>query len=514
MDLMNMNIMHKMNLNNMNMNNMNIMNNMGMNNINTNDGLMSNEGELETDNQNNQIDKQNLIINDIKKRFKNLNQKLSIIENDNNHLKKQLMIEKNKNKNILPDNRIILENSINEGKKLIDDVQKKNAKLKEKLNDLETQNNSLNYQLIDANQKIKRLESDSKQKENDNNNNNNGNNNQDNSNEINKLKNLIDEHEKNIAKLSFDNKKLLEKMENMKKEYKEEKKLMINYKNSEIKSHIQVIEKYKQFFKNNNINENMINNRMNLNGNNNLDYEKLMIELKNKDKIIKSLNLKINKCVDEYKNVIEVNSLSEQHSKEYQKLNEKLFNEKNELLKQNENLKRAISSFTNQMNEANNIYKNKAYQNNKYINDLINKLQEYKKKVITLKKKICELHEIIDKLKNNKYQRSTNNSNYNSYLDKHPIPSTPSQIPKITVMNNQGSQYYSSNTASIGFKNGNIMMNNVSRPFDNNIRSRSNYVENKNGMSSDGLEIKQKKSLENYRKFLSQLEQNMPNAKP
>ena len=81
-------------------------------------------------------------------------------------------------------------------------------------------------------------------------------------------------------------------------------------------------------------------------------------------------------------------------------------------------------------------------------------------------------------------------------------------------MNNQGSQYYSSNTASIGFKNGNIMMNNVSRPFDNNIRSRSNYVENKNGMSSDGLEIKQKKSLENYRKFLSQLEQNMPNAKP
>ena len=36
---------------------------------------------------------------------------------------------------------------------------------------------------------------------------------------------------------------------------------------------------------------------------------------------------------------------------------------------------------------------------------------------------------------------------------------------------------------------------------------------NKN-KSNDGLDQNQKKSLENYRKFLSQLDQNLPNPKP
>ena len=130
-----------------------------------------------------------------------------------------------------------------------------------------------------------------------------------------------------------------------------------------------------------------------------------------------------------------------------------------------------------------------------------------------MKKKVCELHVIIDKLKNNKYQSSTN-SNYNGYLDKHPIPSTPSQLHKISIMNNNKNNTISNNNSLMGYKNGNIMANNSYKSYENNIRGRSNFIENKNGISNDGLEIKQKKNLENYKNFLSQLEPNMQNNKP
>ena len=36
-------------------------------------------------------------------------------------------------------------------------------------------------------------------------------------------------------------------------------------------------------------------------------------------------------------------------------------------------------------------------------------------------------------------------------------------------------------------------------------------MEIKNGLSNEELEIRQKKSIENYRKILSHLDQNMPN---
>ena len=303
-------------------------------------------------------------------------------------------------------------------------------------------------------------------------------------------------------------------MENMKKEHKKEKNLMISYKNSEIKSYHKLIEEYKEYFKNNNINidKNNINNpHLNYNENNNLDYEKMMMELNNKDKIIKSLNIKLNEFSKEYKNIIEINMLSTKNNKELEQNFQNLINDKNNLIKENTNLKNAIANFAKQMKEANNIFKNKTLQKNNEKNALINKLNEYRKKVISLKKKINELYTIIAKLKNKKYQTSTNNSNFNNYGNTLQIPSSPSQNQKISFMNHQSNNFYTKSPV-IGLKNGNIIMNNGNRAYGNNIGL--NIRDNKNGLPNEEFENRQKKSIENYRKFLSQLEQNMPNPKP
>jgi hypothetical protein len=290
---------------------------------------------------------------------------------------------------------------------------------------------------------------------------------------------------------------------------------MINYKNSEIKSYHKLIEEYKEYFKNNNINidKNNINNpHLNYNGNNNLDYEKMMMELNNKDKIIKSLNIKLNEFSKEYKNIIDINMLSTKNNKELEQNFQNLINDKNNLIKENTNLKHAIANFSKQMKEANNIFKNKSLQKNIERNNFINKLNEYRQKVIALKKKINELHTYIGKLKNRKYQTSTNNSNFNNYGNILPIPSSPSLNQKISFMNNNQPNNFYTKSPLIGSKNGNIIMNNANRVFGNNIGI--NISDNKNGLSNEELENKQKKSIENYRKFLSQLEQNMPNPKP
>jgi len=92
-----------------------------------------------------------------------------------------------------------------------------------------------------------------------------------------------------------------------------------------------------------------------------------------------------------------------------------------------------------------------------------------------------------------------------------PIPSTPNQAQKIPLMNNTGNNYYNK-TPLMNAKNGNLMMmENLNRPYGSSV---GEYYQNKNGKTNEGMEQKQKKSIENYRKFLSKLEQNIPNQKP
>ena len=59
----------------------------------------------------------------------------------------------------------------------------------------------------------------------------------------------------------------------------------------------------------------------------------------------------------------------------------------------------------------------------------------------------------------------------------------------------------------MGAKNRNLTMINEIRQYGNS------WDVNKNSIFNDRLDQMHKKSLENYSKFLSQLEQNMPNIK-
>lgn len=132
------------------------------------------------------------------------------------------------------------------------------------------------------------------------------------------------------------------------------------------------------------------------------------------------------------------------------------------------------------------------------------KLNEYKNKVIILKKKVCEQNGIIDTIGNNSL------INYN-IRSKQPITSTPNQSYKIInknkIMNYSTDNSYLTKTPLMRLKNGNLTMINEDRQYGNSVGG------NKFNIFNDGLDQIHKKSLENYRKFLSQLEQNMPNIK-
>ena len=494
------------NLNNMNDVNIspNIIKNMNMNNI--NDEFMGSDGQGELEYQSsNSLTQQKLInnIEDINEHFMDLEQRFNSIEIENKNLKKELSNEKKKNLKIPPNNIKIYENSINQGKILLEDVKKKNAKLIEKINDLESKNKSLNYQLIEVNQKLKKYENDSKKNANDNTKENNGKNDKDSANEITKLKNKIDEYEILISKMKFDKKALEEKIENIKKEHKSEKNLMISYKNSEIKACNKLIEEYQAYIRNNNIHTNR-NNNMNFNGNESVEFQKLMMELSQKDQLINTLNNKLNQISTDFNKI----NLSNQNNNanQIQIQMQKLINEKKELIKENQIHKKRLSSFIEQIKEANNLLNRKTYKYQKDISYMTMKLREYKNKVITLKKKVCELHEVIELIKAKGYQTASNSLINNNIRNMQPIPSTPDQINKVN-MNNSSNNYFAK-TPLIDAKNGNIIMNNEARQYGSSVGA------NKNGISNDGLDQIQKNSLENYRKFLSQLDQSMPKPKP
>ena len=101
-------------------------------------------------------------INDINQRFAELEKEFNSLEKQNKILEKQLVYEKMKNKNNSPNDIQIYLNSIKQGKIFLENSKKKNIELQKTIKDLEEQKNSLEYKLVEANQKIKRFESDYK----------------------------------------------------------------------------------------------------------------------------------------------------------------------------------------------------------------------------------------------------------------------------------------------------------------------------------------------------------------
>ena len=342
-----------------------------------------------------------------------------------------------------PNDFLMYDNTLKQGKLFLEDQKKKNAELKKIINDLEEQKKASDYKLIEANQKIKRLEKDFNIINNNNNNQNeeNKNNSNDNNNEIINLKNKIDEYEIANSKLVLDNENLKKKMDALEKEYKNQMKIFVQYKNSEIKTYHNTISQYKDYFKNHKINPNVnkpINNVSNNNpNNNNLDYGTIMVEMSNKDNLIKSLNSKLDKYMNEYKDIIGEKQLVQQKCNEMQFNNQKLINENNDLKEKNENLKTEISNLNQKMKMNKIKYKNNEYIFNQNMTQMKDKLTDYKQRIIMLKTKIKELigdnqpSKLLKQKSNNNY---TKNPNINNFLDIKQIPLTPTQKKKFSGM--------------------------------------------------------------------------------
>ena len=419
----------------------------------------------------------------------NLEQKCSSLSQENARLKMviQKKSQNNNNKNNIEPNYELMENSIKQGSILLNDNKIKNENLKQKIVELENKNKELNYKLIESNQKLKRLQA----------NNNNKNMNTNINEEINKLNNIIDENEIKISKLEIDKKNLEQKLDETQKSHANEIKLMLDYKNSELSIYQNILDKYK----NSNIgNNNTVSNNVSNNDNLSLmnvqtQINKMKQEIAKKNNIINALNIKITQFNEDYNNkLLEIKQSSNENINQTQEQVEQLIIERDELLRKNENLTKGLMQFNDKVKEVNLIYNQKLDFFNKSILANNEKMKEYKLKVITLKKKIDELNNVIKKY------RINNGETYNNYYN----PEDKCLTNRYGEMNIKNSPFIENKRNVIPFtdmRNNNI--NNYSLTYERN----GNDIDKE--FFEDQLDVSQKKYLENYKIFLSGLDEQI-----
>ena len=475
----------------------------------------------------------------------NLEQKCLKLENENKFLKLNSRKNNSKISSRRDPNYEIVENSIRQGTILLEDVKKKNYNLKKKINILESQNQQLNYKLIEANQKLKRLINDRNNPILQNNNNNI--NLMEIKTKLTKLKSKIDESDIIISKLKFDKKTLEMKLEETKISHENELKLLLNYKNSELSVYQKTIDNFKKqnsnklntFPLNNNLDiplnnknyiqkfteyENKINTLSNEINNYNLDKKKLenkINTLKNnlieKENTINNLNKKIIETEGNFNlKLLEIQQFSDENKEQF----DQLLNERDELLKKNQELSNGLMQFDNKVKEANLIFINKTEFYNKSLDNYKNKIVDYKNKISILKKKINELYLVIEKMKLGGNTNFKINKNLTNFYHKN-LASTPGPFHRSVRGITPFSRRYFKEKDEISLYNMN-KINNISFYDDNNINNISNAavfqgihngkkIDNNNGKSNNGeneykLDYSQKQYLENYKSFLSGLE--------
>ena len=289
-----------------------------------------------------------------------------------------------------------LENQNNDDNylKIIENLKEQNNKYRKRILDLENQNKKLNYELVGMRLKLKGSQ---KNKINFNTNNN----------ELSMINTKLKEYEILVSKLKLDKKVLETEIENLKKNNENEKKILQNNLNND-------------------------NNSKNNIPNNFDDYYSLQYENENlKNKIMEQENiiqLSFNK-LNELKKKLDDNQINNMSNEEISKI----IMERDDLLDQNKKLTMGINSFNEKVKEISEIYNKRSEIYNNNLNSYKKKVDEYKNKIIILKKKIDELYDEKNQMKNNpantnkgllrnyttakleKYRRSL--SNHNKSLD-------------------------------------------------------------------------------------------------
>ena len=319
-------------------------------------------------------------------------------ENENYQNDQQLFNDENIDESVK--NYIFeLQNKLNQVMNENDKLRMINQKLLAGLNDLKNRNIALNQKLNNAqiqNQRMNQEFAKLKQVKNNNM-------------EILNLRNQIQDYEKMIYKLNNDKIILESKIGNMQipPTNQIQNINLLNYKNNQLinspKNKMPLNPKNNISNEDNQIFKNKImilekNNKKLSQSNSELENQnkylqkenqKMFVDLKNKDNFIINLNDKISEFNNEYNRQI---SSFHKDKNQTQSLLNQLFFERDRLVKENSDLKNAISQLNYKVKEISMIIQYKNTQNNDKMKTMYeDKLKEYKNKIVILKNRINEL---------------------------------------------------------------------------------------------------------------------------
>ena len=341
--------------------------NFNMYNQNNNDMNGNENMELNNENENYQNDQQLFNDENIDESVKNyifeLQNKLNQVMNENDKLR---MI----NQKLLAG---------------LNDLKNRNIALNQKLNKAQIQNQRMNQEFA----KLKQVKSNNM--------------------EILNLRNQIQDYEKMIYKLNNDKIILESKIGNMQipPTNQIQNINLLNYKNNQLinspKNKMPLNPKNNISNEDNQIFKNKImilekNNKKLSQSNSELENQnkylqkenqKMFVDLKNKDNYIINLNDKISEFNNEYNR--QINTFHKDKNQTQSLLNQ-LFFERDRLVKENTDLKNAISQLNYKVKEISMIIQYKNSQNNDKMKTMYeDKLKEYKNKIVILKNRINEL---------------------------------------------------------------------------------------------------------------------------
>jgi hypothetical protein len=319
-------------------------------------------------------------------------------ENENYQNDQQLFNDENIDESVK--NYIFeLQNKLNQVMNENDKLRMINQKLLAGLNDLKNRNIALNQKLNNAqiqNQRMNQEFAKLKQVKNNNM-------------EILNLRNQIQDYEKMIYKLNNDKIILESKIGNMQipPTNQIQNINLLNYKNNQLinspKNKMPLNPKNNISNEDNQIFKNKImilekNNKKLSQSNSELENQnkylqkenqKMFVDLKNKDNYIINLNEKISEFNNEYNR--QINTFHKDKN-QTQSLMNQLFFERDRLVKENTDLKNAISQLNFKVKEISMIIQYKNSQNNDKMKTMYeDKLKEYKNKIVILKNRINEL---------------------------------------------------------------------------------------------------------------------------
>ena len=366
---------------------------------------------------------------EMKKYIQDLESSYQNIQIENEDLKKKIT-NLEKEKLILSNNLEQKDISLSELTQILENLKRKETENDSKLIELEKKNEELNYKILELNQKNKSLISIKETLTQNPNLLN-----QKNTSQILELNEKLDESEISKQKIEFDKIMLQNKINNIKEEYENEIQLLTKLKNGEISQLQKTISSLK-----NELNLNIKKNTENKNDLNKEKYSKIVIQqvssfenkisllneeifnLKRENKLLSNQNMEskitndhkdrfieeLQKRINEIENLtiekineIQLNSENKNTEiKELENKNEQLLIEREELLRQNRELRNGFELFNVSIKEANDLY-NQKFQTFTNISNSYNlKLKEYKNKIVQLKKKVNELIN-----ENNKFQK-------------------------------------------------------------------------------------------------------------